>query len=399
MLTEKQLDRYGDVLLWGLYRARKKKFKKKDIVAVRYNLAAVRLAEVIYRKLLSSGMHPVLRTGPTPAMEKDFYQISNADQLVFQAPGDKELISHLNGNISLLAPESLTHLSDVDSARIGKAAKARKPLRDILEKREINGDFGWTLGMFPTSGLARQAGLTKTEYARQIARACFLDRRDPVYQWQTVFKKAAAVKQWLNRMKIKTLHIESRHIDLEVTPGENRKWVGLSGHNIPSFEIFLSPDWRGTRGIYLADMSSFRDGNLVKNLRVEFKEGRAVRVAADKGEAFTRRLLATDEGADKIGEFSLTDRRFSRINRFMASTLFDENFGGRQGNCHIALGASYSDTFAGNPSELTPARKKQLGFNDSAIHWDIINTEKKRVTAVLASGKRRTIYENGMFNL
>jgi leucyl aminopeptidase (aminopeptidase T) len=34
------------------------------------------------------------------------------------------------------------------------------------------------------------------------------------------------------------------------------------------------------------------------------------------------------ENADKIGEFSLTDKRISKINKFMAETLYDENFGG-----------------------------------------------------------------------
>jgi aminopeptidase len=98
-----------------------------------------------------------------------------------------------------------------------------------------------------------------------------------------------------------------------------------------------------------------------------------------------------------VGEFSLTDKRFSRINRFMANTLFDENFGGEYGNCHMALGASYADTYKGNPKELTREEKKRLGFNDSALHWDLVNTEKKRVVAHLASGKKKTIYENGEF--
>lgn len=81
----------------------------------------------------------------------------------------------------------------------------------------------------------------------------------------------------------------------------------------------------------------------------------------------------------------------------MANTLFDENYGGKFGNCHVALGASYSDTFSGKPSELTKEIKKNLGFNDSALHWDIVNTEKKRVTAHLTSGKKNVIYENGRF--
>lgn len=399
MLTPKQLERYAEVLLWGLGQARKKKFKKNDVIAVRYHLPALPLAEIIHQKLLLAGRNPVMRGLMTPVMEKNFFQLANREQLVFQAPGEKNFLKSLNGNIALLAPESLTHLSGVDSARIGQAAIARKPLRDILERRENDGEFGWTLGMFPTAELARQAGLKQDEYAAQIARACFLNSKNPLDQWQSIFKKATSIKQWLNRMKPQTLRVEAKNIDLEITPGQNRKWVGLSGHNIPSFEIFLSPDWRGTRGTYLADMPSFRDGNLVKNLKIEFKEGRATEITAEQGQAFARELLAMDDGAGKIGEFSLTDRRFSRINRFMANTLFDENYGGRQGNCHIALGASYSDTFAGNPSELTKTRKKQLGFNDSALHWDIINTQKKRVSAVMAGGKRRTIYENGQFTL
>jgi aminopeptidase len=63
----------------------------------------------------------------------------------------------------------------------------------------------------------------------------------------------------------------------------------------------------------------------------------------------------------------------------------------------VALGASYSDTFDGNPKDLTPKIKTELGFNDSALHWDLVNTEKKKVTAFLKNGKSLTIYENGKF--
>ena len=104
-----------------------------------------------------------------------------------------------------------------------------------------------------------------------------------------------------------------------------------------------------------------------------------------------------DKGADKVGEFSLTDKRFSKINRFMANTLYDENFGGPYGNCHIALGASYSNTYTGDSGKLNPDRKRKLGFNESALHWDLVNTEKKRVTAHLKSGEAMVIYENGRF--
>ena len=88
-----------------------------------------------------------------------------------------------------------------------------------------------------------------------------------------------------------------------------------------------------------------------------------------------------------------------RLDRFMAETLFDENFGGENGNCHIALGSSYSDTYSGNPAMLTPALKKKMGFNDSALHWDLVNTEQKTVTAHLINGKKTIIYDRGVFTV
>ena len=52
MLTEKQLNRYADVLLWGLQTARNRKAAEKDLVLVRFDLKAVRLVEILYAKLL-----------------------------------------------------------------------------------------------------------------------------------------------------------------------------------------------------------------------------------------------------------------------------------------------------------------------------------------------------------
>ena len=397
MLTDKQLDRYADVLLWGLKTARRGRIKKRDIILIRYDLPAICLAERLYEKLLAMGTHPIQRLMSTPKMDTSFYETAGKRQLTFIPPGEAELYQQLNGSIVLIAPESITHLKHIDPDIIARPIKARKPLRDIIDRREEEGQFSWTLGMYPTSELAGQAGMTVSEYADQIVRACFLNRIDSVSQWKSIYGKAQSIKKWLNGLHIKRLHIASSHVDLEITPGEKRQWIGVSGHNIPSFEIFVSPDWRGTRGVYFADQPSFRSGNRVSGIRVEFSRGKAVSATAEEGEAFLIRQLAMDAGANRIGEFSLTDKTFSKIDRFMANTLFDENFGGPNGNCHIALGASYSDTYDGNPTELDRQMKQQLGFNDSALHWDIVNTEKKCVTAHLTDGRKTVIYENGRF--
>jgi aminopeptidase len=397
MFTAKQLERYADVLWWGLTTARTSPFKKNDIVLIRYQRPAAKLAEILYARLLAGGYHPVQRMNPTTMMERQFYLLATNRQLVFLPPGEKELMSQLNGSIFLYAPESITHLSDIDPDKIGKAAVAQKKLRDILNRRESRGTFSWTLCVFPTAELAGQAGLSLEDYTRQIIKACFLNKTAPVSEWQRVYRNAQSIKKWLNSLRVAYFHIESKNVDLEVTPGDKRQWIGISGRNIPSFEIFLSPDWRGIRGRYYADQPSYRSGNRVEGVRLEFKKGRATKIGADAGREFVAKQLKIDKGADKLGEFSLTDKRFSRIDRFMANTLYDENYGGKNGNCHIALGSSYSNSYAGDSKKLTPARKRDLGFNESALHWDLVNTEKKRVTAHLKSGETIGIYENGRF--
>jgi aminopeptidase len=40
-----------------------------------------------------------------------------------------------------------------------------------------------------------------------------------------------------------------------------------------------------------------------------------------------------------------------------------------------------------------------MGFNDSAIHVDLISTENRQVIAKLNNGKEIVIYHNGSFDI
>ncbi len=396
-LSRMQLERYADVLIWGLTTARRKAFRPYDNVLIRYDGEALPLLEVLYRKLLQRKWNVILRAMPAPIMERDFIFMTDNRQRQIIPPGEKELYEALHGNIYLHAPSSLTHLKNADTRRINEMLITRKKLRTVLDSREEAGIFGWTLCTYPTEALAAQAGLSLDEYARQIVRACFLNEKDPVKKWGDVYVQATEIKKWINSLPIKNLHVENSSMNLRIRLGEKRRFIGISGHNIPSFEIFTSPDWRETEGTYYADQPSYRNGNYVEGVRFEFRRGRVTSLSARKGEAFIKKILDMDTGARQIGEFSLTDRRFSRINRFMADTLFDENYGGKYGNCHLALGSSYTDTFKGNLKSLTPELKKKLGYNDSALHWDLVNTENKTVTAELKNGRKMVIYTDGEF--
>jgi aminopeptidase len=83
----------------------------------------------------------------------------------------------------------------------------------------------------------------------------------------------------------------------------------------------------------------------------------------------------------------------------MAESLYDENFGGSFGNTHIALGSAYKDTYTGKINKLTDQDWENLGFNNSAVHTDIISTEDRTVTATLKNGQKIIVYKSGQFQI
>jgi aminopeptidase len=273
-----------------------------------------------------------------------------------------------------------------------------RPLLDWRGEKENAGRFSWTLGLYGTPAMAAEAGMDLEQYWEQIVHACFLDVEDPIARWREVGERVGRTREWLDSLQIERVHVEGEDVDLRVTLGERRRWLGGRGRNIPSFELFTSPDWRGTEGWIYCNQPLYRYGNLVKGIRLEFAGGRVSAASAEENEAVLREMVATD-GADRIGEFSLTDRRLSRITRFMAHTLYDENVGGRYGNTHIALGRSYQDAYDGDPSEVPAERWSELGFNDSTVHTDVVSTSDRVVTARLRSGEERVIYRDGEFLL
>jgi aminopeptidase len=246
--------------------------------------------------------------------------------------------------------------------------------------------------------MAAEAGMDVEEYWEQIVHACFLDSEQPLERWREVGERLEATREWLDSLDIERVHVEGEDADLWVSVGEQRRWLGGRGRNIPSFELFTSPDWRGTEGWIYCNQPLYRYGNLVKGIRLTFADGRVTHASAEENERVLTEMIAT-EGADRVGEFSLTDRRFSRITRFMAQTLYDENVGGAYGNTHIALGRSYQDAYTGDPAPLSQGDWQRLGFNNSSVHTDIVSTTDRIVTATLRGGGERVIYRDGEFQI
>jgi aminopeptidase len=400
--SQQVLERYADVLI-NFALGGGSGVKQGEVVRVAAHEAAKPLYVELNRAVWRAGAHTIGQYLPDDDslanLSRDFYELAGEEQIdFFAATYMRGMIDQIDHQVTVLSDSDMHALEGIDPALIMRNGRSMKPALDWRTEKENAGRFTWTLGLYGTPAMAAEAGSSEEEYWEQIVDACFLNEEDPIARWREVSAQIGEYVARLNALPIESLHVEGADVDLRVTLGEQRRWVGGSGRNIPSFEIFTSPDWRGTEGWIAFDQPLYRYGNLVKGIRLEFADGRVVKASAEHNEAVITEMVAT-ENADKVGEFSLTDRRFSRITRFMAETLYDENVGGPFGNTHIALGKSYHDCYDGDPGTVSAEEWQRLGFNESTVHTDIVSTSDRAVTAKLRDGSTRVIYSGGEFQL
>jgi len=394
--SQEILDKYADVLInFALNGC--KGVKKGEVVLLQVPEVAKPLLVSLRRAVLKAGAHSIIHYLPND-MDREFYELAEEHHLNF-FPGKllKGRVDEIDHSVFIVAETNKHELSGIDPKMIMMKSKAFKPYMDWKNEKENAGKFTWTLAMYATEAMAKEAGLSLEEYWNQIIKACYLNESDPISKWKEMTAEVERVKNKLDELNIKKLTIKSEGTDLIIGLGKNRKWMGGSGRNIPSFEVFISPDCRITEGHIRFDQPLYRYGNLIEGIYLEFKEGKVVKATADKGEQVLKEMIASDEGSCMVGEYSLTDSRLSRIDKFMAETLFDENFGGQYGNTHVALGNAYKDSYPGDPSKVSKEQWKDMGYNDSSVHTDIISTKNREVTAELEDGREIVIYKDGKF--
>lgn len=403
------LKKYANVLIHFALGSGKG-IKRGEVVRVSASESAKPLYIAVCNAVIAAGGHVLSNYGPDDeqgdkrrniSASRYFYEHAKPHQIsYFPKKYLRGLIDEMDHSVFLLAEKDPHALKGIDGKKIMARGQALKPFMDWRHEKEWKGKFTWTIALYGTPGMAKEAGLSEKAYWDQIIKACFLDQKDPIAKWKAVYRDIEKYRSRLNNLspKIDKLHAVGPDMDMWYTLGEKRAWHAGSGRNIPSFEIFTSPDWRGTNGWIRINQPLYRYSNKITGIQLWFKNGKVVKSKAKTNEKLLKEMIAT-KNADKIGEYSLTDSRHSRITKFMAETLFDENMGGRYGNSHIALGMSYRDTYAGDVSKLTDKQAARLGFNDSSVHTDVVSTTDRTVTAHLKNGKTKIIYKDGKFVL
>jgi aminopeptidase len=312
-------------------------------VVVRSTTLASPALLALQRALLERDAWPVVRVS-LPGQEEGFWSAARDVHLDGFAPLELVEAEGTDAALTIHAPHNTRALTGVDPASLSRAARARAPVREAALARR------WCVSLWPTPALAQDAGMSTDDFASFVARALFLDRDDPVAAWSELRASQARLIERLSAAS--ELRIEGDGTDLVVGVA-GRVWVNSDGRrNMPSGEVFTGPVETSASGVIRFDVPSSPRGVEVSGISLEFREGVVVAARAERGDAVLQAMLATDDGARRLGEIGI-GTNFG-IDRAIGATLFDEKIGG---TIHLALGRSYPETG---------------GTNESAIHWDMV---------------------------
>ena len=276
----------------------------------------------------------------------------------------------------VLIGDPYPHLFDgVDPAKLA----ARRAEESLARRNSSFNGIRWTGAAVPDPGSAREGfGEPDTERLWQaVATAMRLDSDDPVREWQERSATLAARAKELDALDLDEISYQGDGTDLTVGLVAGTRWTGgglTDEHgivympNLPTEEVFTSPDRRRAEGTIRLTKPVVIGGQLVEGLRATFRDGRITEVTADANVDVVRAQLDLDDSARHLGEVSLVDRdsRIAKAGIVFRNTLFDENAG-----CHVAWGQSFPFAVEGGLA-MTPEQRAELGLNNAPVHTDVV---------------------------
>ena len=331
-------------------------------------------------------------------------ELAEADTLDYVPPWIGERLRRLGDERAArvsLTGTSAEIFADLDPARTGRDLLpyvAEVPR--VVNERTTN----WTAGPCPNPAWAARVhpGLPPDEALErlwdEVVHVCRLDADDPVAAWRERMAAVIAAADRLTDRRFDALALKGPGTDLTVGLLPSSRWLAadfttvdgiLHYPNLPTEEVFTTPDPERVDGHVSATMPLEMYGSYVSGIRIEFAGGRAVKVDAEEGADALRAAVARDDGASRLGEIALVDRegRIGPLGTVFYETLIDENAAS-----HIALGNAY--TF---PLE---DEADQARANRSGIHVDfMIGSNEVEVDGLTRDGDRVPVLRGGTWQL
>jgi len=300
-------------------------------------------------------------------------------------------------------------LSGQDPQKVSRAniamSKAYKPAMELITRHDINWTIvaaatpDWAELVFP--GEPEELAMGKLWDA--IFRTSRITGDDPVADWK---RHGENLKRRVDLLNAKRYHsirffTPDGATDLTVGLADQHLWAGggaTAGNgiycqpNIPTEECFTTPHKDRVDGVVSASKPLSHQGTLIENIRCRFENGRIVEVTATKGEEAIQKLIATDDGARRLGEVALVPHNspIAQSGILFWNTLFDENAAS-----HIALGQAYSTCII-NGEKMLNEELVKLGANESIIHVDwMIGGATMNIDGISTNGTAEPLMRNG----
>jgi aminopeptidase len=231
----------------------------------------------------------------------------------------------------------------------------------------------WTIVPAPNPAWAQQVfGIPDMNLLwNAIEKAVRLDRADPVAEWEAHIAKLDNIATALTERRFDSLRYRGPGTDFTIGLLPSGRWVSSKFRtafgqphvpNLPTEEVFTSPDARRADGKLRSTRPLQMGGTFVRDLELEIRGGRIVEVRASSGADVIRGELSADDNAVRFGEVSLVDgtSEVGKLGLTFYNTLFDEN-----ATCHLAYGAGFDFC-------VDDAGDRAAGLNSSAVHTDFM---------------------------
>jgi len=262
-----------------------------------------------------------------------------------------------------------------------------------------------TIGWAETVFQDLQGEAARDELWRQLLTIVRADREDCLDAWDQHNQLLKRRGDALNELGIERLVFTGPGTELTVGLSEAARFEGggaLSQRdeefipNLPTEEVFTTPDYRMTEGTVMVTRPFLVNGTLIEGLSLRFEGGVLADFEASSGEETFRSYIDSDDGARRLGEVALVgiDSPVFQSGHVFQEILLDENAA-----CHVAVGNAYKTCLAGGV-EMSEDELKAIGWNSSTAHTDMmISNEEVDVTAVTRSGAEVVLLVNGAWEL
>ena len=343
-----------------------------DLVLIQGSEVANDLIKAVYIETLKAGGHPIVQSGIN-GIDVAKYKYSSDEQLAYFNPMKKFIISKAQKMIQVYADNNRQKMALIDPEKIKltRSSPEFMEMMKIHQERVAKKELKWTIVPYPCDSFAQDARMDTESYKEFIYNALKLDSENPADIWREIEKEQEKIIEILN--KVDNIHVLGEDTDLTLSV-KGRPWENCCGHrNLPDGEVFTSPIENSINGRIRFTYPGIYQGKEVKNILLEFKDGRVIKGSADEGQELLDSILNI-KNADLIGEFAIGTNY--GIQKFTKNMLFDEKMGGTM---HMALGMGYPQTKSENT--LCP------------IHWDILKDMKSENSKIFADGK--IIYQAG----